>query len=278
MPAESKEFSGKFAAVTGSAREKGFGSAIVIEFAERGAEGVVLMSRGDENKNQAERIMGEVRDRGSRAVWFQGDLTDENTQAQLNKFIKAEFGQLDALVNNAAVLIKKPFNAITRAEWDYSFALNVRTPWELTKTLLRLFPREGGAIVNIGSAVGPNGNRGQLSYVTTKASLPGFSRGLAIELARRNIRINVVNPGFAETDMTEDLDDTSKAIIVEHTPLGRFVTPGEVAFWVVNLCSPHGSSVTGATLDVDGGISFANIGNTTSKSIETARRGNNANS
>ncbi|MBI2597521.1 SDR family oxidoreductase [Candidatus Daviesbacteria bacterium] len=266
------EFSGMFVAVTGSARLKGYGSAIAKEFANRGAAGVVIMSRDAKNADQAERILGELQDRGSKGFWFQGDLTDEVVQGQLYRFIKGECGQLNALVNNAGALVRKPFSAIARAEWNEVMDVNARTAWELTKGLYRLFPREqGGAVVNVGSVVGPYGNRGQIPYVASKAALIGVTRSLALELAGRNIRVNQLNPGYAETDMTEFLDESTKAIIAEHTPLGRIGTTGEVAYYVVNFCSPRGAFATGAILDVDGGIGFANIGIATNRAIEAKR-------
>lgn len=270
MPVEfqSKEFLGMYAAVTGSARLKGYGSAIAREFANRGATGIVIMSRDDSNKDQAERVLGELRDRGSRGIWFQGDLTDEATQAQLQRFIKGEFSQIDAWVNNAGALVRKTFNSMTRGEWDWVMAVNARTAWELSVKAFRLFPREGGSIVNVASVVGPHGNRGHISYAASKAALIGITRSLALELAGKNIRVNQVNPGYAETDMTAFLNERTKAVIAEHTPLGRIGSTEEVAYYVVNFCSPRGAFATGAILDVDGGIGFANIGIATNRALK----------
>lgn len=274
------EFAGRIAAVTGSAREKGYGAAIALEFARRGAAGIVIMSRGDDVKPQAERILDQIREQGSRGIWFQGDLLDKDQQTRLYQVIKGEFGQLNALVNNAGALVPKSFAAMTREEWDMVMNTNVRTPWELSKTLLRLFPRqEGGAIVNVASVIGPYGNRGQISYAASKAALMGFTRALAQELADRNITVNLVNPGYAATDMTAFLDAQTMEIIKEHTPLKRVVKPEEVAFYVVNFCSPRGAFATGAMVDIDGGIGFANIGTATNRGIEAAKatRRNNVN-
>lgn len=273
MPVEfqSKELAGMFAAVTGSARLKGYGSAIAREFANRGTTGIVIMSRDDRNRDQAERILGELQDRGSRVVWFQGDLTDETVQSNLFRFIRAEFDQLDALVNNAGDLVRKPSNSMTRAEWDGIMAVNTRMAWELPMRLFRLFPKEGGAIVNIGSVVGEYGNRGQISYVTSKAALVGITKSLALELASRNIRVNQVNPGYSDTDMTAFMDEVTRTIVAEHTPLGRIGSTDEVAYYVVNFCSPRGKFATGSILDVDGGIGFANIGIATNRALEAVR-------
>lgn len=276
MPVEfrSNEFANMFAAVTGSGRLKGYGSAIAREFANRGAAGIVIMSRDDRNRDQAERILGELQDRGTRGVLFQGDLTDMAIQTNLSRFIRAEFGQLNALVNNAGDLVINPFNAMTREEWDRVMAVNARTAWELSKKLYVLFPRgEGGSIVNVGSVVGEYGNRGQIGYVTSKAALVGITKSLALELASRNIRVNQVNPGYAETDMTAFLadDEVTKIIIAEHTPLGRIGRTDEVAYYVVNFCSPRGKFATGSILDVDGGIGFANIGVATNRALDAVR-------
>jgi 3-oxoacyl-[acyl-carrier protein] reductase len=255
-----KEFTGKIILITGASRQKGIGAETARKFAKEGAEAIVITSRQESAAN-AKKLITELEQLGAKALWIPGDLSDPNTPQKIMQQIKTEFRRIDVIVNNAGIKIDKPINAITAQDWDMVMNINLRSAYLIIRESVLLFPRkEGGAIVNTSSIVGKYGNTGQANYAAAKAGLIGLTNASSIDLGRRNIRVNAVLPGFVETDMTNDLGDNFKQVLMDATPLGRLGTPGDIANAIVFLASSRASFITGQTIAIDGGLDGGIIG------------------
>jgi 3-oxoacyl-[acyl-carrier protein] reductase len=232
---------GKTALVTGASR--GIGRAIALELARAGASVVVSYRTGAEG---AEGLAGEI---GGRAV--QADVSDPESA----KALVEEAGDLDVLVNNAGVtrdgLIVRMSDEDWRTVLDTNLASCFYTCRAVTRGMMR---KRAGAIVNISSIVGLRGNWGQTNYAASKAGIVGFTKSLARELGSRNVRANVVVPGYVTTQLTEVLPEEARGTMLENTPLGRLGDPEDVAGAVRFLCSEDARFITGAVLRVDGGL------------------------
>jgi 3-oxoacyl-[acyl-carrier protein] reductase len=232
---------GKKALVTGASR--GIGRAIAAELGRAGAEVVVSYRSGaDEAKALAEEI-------GGRAV--QADVSDPGSAQALVE----EAGDLDVLVNNAGVTRDGLLVRMSDEDWSTVIDTNLSSVFYTSRAAVRgMMKRRSGAIVNISSIVGLHGNWGQTNYAASKAGIIGFTKALARELGSRNVRANVVVPGYVKTRLTDVLPDEATNAMLENTPLGRLGDPEDVAGAVRFLCSEEASFVTGAVLLVDGGL------------------------
>ena len=232
---------GKKALVTGASR--GIGRAIAAELGRAGAEVVVSYRSGaDEAKALAEEI-------GGRAV--QADVSDPVSAQALVE----EAGDLDVLVNNAGVTRDGLQVRMSDEDWSTVIDTNLGSVFYTCRAAVRgMMKRRSGAIVNISSIVGLHGNWGQTNYAASKAGIIGFTKALARELGSRNVRANVVVPGYVKTRLTDVLPDEATNAMLENTPLGRLGDPEDVAGAVRFLCSEEASFVTGAVVLVDGGL------------------------
>jgi 3-oxoacyl-[acyl-carrier protein] reductase len=232
---------GKTALVTGASR--GIGRAIATELAGAGASVVVSYLSGAE---EAEQLASEV---GGRAV--QADVSDaESAQALI-----AEAGDLDVLVNNAGVTRDGLLVRMSDDDWDTVIDTNLASVFYTCRAAVRgMMKRRGGAIVNVSSIVGLRGNWGQTNYAASKAGVIGFTKSLARELGSRNVRANVVVPGYVKTRLTDVLPEGATDAMLDNTPLGRLGDPEDVAGAVRFLCSEEAAFITGAVLLVDGGL------------------------
>ena len=239
----------KVAVVTGSSR--GIGKQCALAFAEAGAK---LVLNYVSNKQAAEITAEEIVDLGSEAIVVQADVKDfEACQTLGEEAIKA-YGQVDFLVNNAGINRDITFSRMSQEEWKDVIDTNLGALFNMSKAVVPHMRDAGsGVIVSISSIIGETGNIGQSNYAATKSGMYGFTRSLARELAKDNIRVNAVSPGFVETDMLHTVPPDLLAGIKEEIPLGRFGYADEIALAVLYLCSPAASWVTGTNMSINGG-------------------------
>lgn len=240
-PAAFCSLEGKNALVTGASR--GIGRAIAVELAHAGASVVVSYRTG---ADEAQALAAEI---GGRAV--QADVSDPESARALVE----QGGDLDVLVNNAGVTRDGLLVRMSDEDWQTVIDTNLASCFYTCRAAVRgMMKRRAGAIVNISSIVGLHGNSGQTNYAASKAGIIGFTKALARELGSRNVRANVVVPGYVKTQLTDVLPKEATGAMLESTPLGRLGDPQDVAGAVRFLCSEEASFVTGAVLLVDGGL------------------------
>lgn len=245
-----KLLEGKTAIVTGGTR--GIGRGIVRLFAEEGAN-VVFTAR----KPAFEDIEKEAASLGVRAKGFVSDASILSQAEELIANTVKEFGGVDVLVNNAGITQDALLMRMTEEQWDTVLRVNLKSVFNMTQAVQRIMLKQKhGSIVNISSVVGISGNAGQANYAAAKAGMIGFSKSIAKELGARNIRTNVVAPGFIETDMTEQLPEDIRKAWTEQIPLKRAGTPLDVARAVLFLASDLSSYVNGQVLKVCGGMNM----------------------
>lgn len=232
---------GRTALVTGASR--GIGRAIARELARAGASVVVSYRTGEA---EAQALAAEL---GGRAL--QADVSDPASARALVE----EAGELDILVNNAGVTRDGLLVRMSDEDWRTVLDTNLASCFYTCRAAVRgMMKRRSGAIVNISSIVGLHGNWGQTNYAASKAGIIGFTKALARELGSRNIRANVVVPGYVKTQLTDVLPEEATATMLQSTPLGRLGDPEDVAGAVRFLCSDEAAFITGAVLLVDGGL------------------------
>ncbi|XGW00749.1 MAG: 3-oxoacyl-ACP reductase family protein (plasmid) [Leptolyngbya sp. BL-A-14] len=239
----------KRALVTGGSR--GIGAAIVQRLAREGADVAFTYTR---SPDQANKIADEVQSLGGRAIAIQADSTDADAVVAAVERTVAEFGGIDILVNNAGVLAIAPIDDLTLADFDRTFAVNVRAVFVATQAAVKHMG-EGGRIINIGST---NAERmpfaGGSAYAMSKAALQGLVKGLARDLGSRGITINNVQPGPIATDMNPPEGDFAE-MLKKLMALPRYGSVEEIAGMVAYLASPEAGFITGASLMIDGGFS-----------------------
>ena len=238
--------SGKIALVTGASR--GIGRAIAEKLVACGATVIGTAT----TENGAEAISQYL---GQNGKGLALNVTDEASIESVISTVKAEFGDIDILVNNAGITRDNLLMRMKEDEWQDILDTNLTSVFRLSKALMRtMMKKRYGRIITIGSVVGTMGNAGQANYAAAKAGLIGFSKSLAREVASRGITVNVVAPGFIETDMTAALTDEQKALTLAQVPVGRLGQPTEIANAVAFLASDEASYITGETLHVNGGM------------------------
>jgi 3-oxoacyl-[acyl-carrier-protein] reductase (EC 1.1.1.100) len=182
-------------------------------------------------------------------------VTDAASIESVLEKVRAEFGEVDILVNNAGITRDNLLMRMKDDEWADILDTNLTSVFRLSKAVMRaMMKKRVGRIITIGSVVGTMGNAGQTNYAAAKAGLIGFSKSLAREVASRGITVNVVAPGFIETDMTRALNEDQRSGILAEVPAGRLGDPQEIANAVAFLASDEASYITGETLHVNGGM------------------------
>ena len=241
------EFQNRVAIVTGGSR--GIGRAIVQALAREGAKVAFTYAQ---NKAMADEIAN-----GDTVIGFQTDATNFEQAKELVKQVKEKWGTVDILVNNAGITRDKLAAMMSEKDWDDVIDTNLKGVFNVTKPAIGVMIRQRrGAILNITSVSGIIGMAGQLNYSSSKAGVIGFTKALAKELAKAQIRVNALAPGFIETDMVAVLKDEYKAKALEQVPLGRFGKVEDVADVALFLLSDKSSYITGQVLQVDGGLAI----------------------
>ncbi|AFV85329.1 3-oxoacyl-ACP reductase FabG [Alteromonas mediterranea] len=241
------QLDGKIALVTGASR--GIGKAIATQLAQQGA--TVIGTATSENGAQA--ISDYLSEFGGQG--FALNVTDKDSVDATLKAINEAHGGIDILVNNAGITRDNLLMRMKDDEWQDIIDTNLTSIFTLSKAVLRgMMKKRFGRIVNIGSVVGSAGNAGQANYAAAKAGVIGFSKSMAREVASRGITINVVAPGFIDTDMTKALSDDQKEAIFKDIPANRLGEPDEIAATVAFLVSDGAAYITGETIHVNGGM------------------------
>lgn len=241
---------GKVALVTGASR--GIGRAIAITLAKAGAAVVVNYAGNVAAAKEVEQIIVSA---GAKVMLVQADVADSESVDAMIQQTMAEFGRIDILINNAGITRDGLLMRMKESDWNAVIQTNLTGVFYCTKAVSKIMMKQRiGRVINMTSVVGLTGNAGQANYAAAKAGVIGFSKSMAKELASRGITVNLVAPGFIQTDMTAVLSDKIKEDMVENIPLARMGTPEDVAQAVLFLASDNASYITGQTINVDGGM------------------------
>lgn len=241
------ELEGQVALVTGGSR--GIGLAIAQTLAQAGAR-VAVASRGRDGAETAAAGL-----EGTGHTGFALDVADSGSVDSVVKAVEGEMGSLDILVNNAGVTRDNVLMRLKDDDWDAVVDTNLRGAFNTIRAASRgMMKRRAGRIINIGSVVGISGNKGQANYAASKAGLIGLTKSVARELASRGVLVNLVAPGYIDTDMTADLPEAARESLLQQIALGRLGRPDDIAGVVRFLAGPAAAYMTGQVLVVDGGM------------------------
>jgi 3-oxoacyl-[acyl-carrier protein] reductase len=242
------DLTGKVALVTGGSR--GIGWAVAQRLSGAGAAVAIVARDEARAREAAARLPGPAR-----ALAVTADMAESATVERAAATVERELGPVDILVNNAGITRDGLLVRMSDAEWDQVLDTNLKGSFVATRLVARgMMKRRFGRIINISSIVGLTGNRGQANYAASKAGLIGFSKAVAKELASRNVLVNVVAPGFIDTDMTQALPEAARQALLAQIPLGRLGDVADVAAAVLFLASDLAGYITGQVLVVDGGM------------------------
>ena len=241
--------SDKVAIVTGASR--GIGRAIALALAAQGAK-VVASARNAEALTQ---LVEEIKAEGGDALAVVGDVALEDDANNLVKQAVEAYGQVDVFVNNAGIARDGLLLRMKNDDWDAVLDTNLKGAFLCTRAVAKVMSKQrSGRIINISSVVGEMGNAGQANYCASKAGLLGLTKSVARELARRNVTVNAITPGFITTEMTEDMTEKAQEAMTEQIPLGRPGSAEDVANAVIFLASDQSAYITGQVLGVNGGM------------------------
>ena len=245
-----KLLEGKTAIITGASR--GIGRGIARVFAEHGANLAFTFSNSATAAEVLEKELGLL---GTKVKSYQSNAADFEAAQQLVADVLEDFGKIDILVNNAGITKDNLLMRMGEEDFDKVIEVNLKSVFNMTKAVQRtMLKQRKGSIINMSSVVGVKGNAGQTNYAASKAGIIGFSKSVALELGSRNIRSNVIAPGFIETEMTDKLDPEIVAQWRAGIPLKRGGSPEDIANACVFLASELSAYITGQTLHVDGGM------------------------
>tara|TARA_A100001015_G_scaffold315933_1_gene428978 strand:+ start:2403 stop:3149 length:747 start_codon:yes stop_codon:yes gene_type:complete len=240
----------KTAIITGASR--GIGRGIALVFANQGANIAFTYSS---SVDAAKKLETELNSIGIKAKGYQSNAASFTDSQKLSDEVLEEFGSIDILVNNAGITKDNLLMRMGEEDFDNIIEVNLKSVFNMTKAVQRtMLKQRKGSIINMSSVVGIKGNAGQTNYAASKAGIIGFSKSVALELGSRNIRSNVIAPGFIETEMTSKLDEEKVAEWRSGIPLKRGGTPEDIANACVFLASDLSAYITGQTLNVDGGM------------------------
>lgn len=245
-----KLLEGKNAIVTGGSR--GIGKSIVKMFAKHGAN---VAFTYNSSATESEQIVKELEGLGVKVKAYQSNAADYEAAQELVKNVLEDFSSIDILVNNAGITKDNLLMRMSEDDFDKVIQINLKSVFNMTKAVQRtMLKQRKGSIINMASVVGVKGNAGQSNYAASKAGIIGFSKSMALELGSRNIRTNVIAPGFIETEMTGKLNEKTVDGWRQAIPLKRGGQPEDVANTCVFLGSDLSNYITGQVLNVDGGM------------------------
>jgi len=225
----------------------GIGKAIAKKFAAAGAE--VALNDIAPSEEALKSFSQEIG-----AKYFLADVSKLEKVEKMVEEIQKEFGRLDVLVNNAGITQDRTLAKMTKEEWQRVIDINLTGVFNCSKAALPLLIQNQGNIISISSLVGQRGNFGQTNYAAAKAGIIGFTKSLAKEVGRLGVRVNAIAPGFIETRLTENLPPEVTETVKKFTPLGRFGKPEEAANLIFFLASDQANFITGAVVNIDGGL------------------------
>jgi 3-oxoacyl-[acyl-carrier protein] reductase len=241
---------GKVVLITGASR--GIGKSIAEEFAKNGAN-VAFTYLSSIEKGQA--LEKELAAFGTKIKGYRSDASNYQEAEDLITSVLADFGNIDVLINNAGITKDTLLMRMSEEQWDDVLRINLKSVFNLTKACTKpMMKAKAGSIINISSVVGLMGNAGQANYAASKAGMIGFSKSIAKELGSRNIRTNVIAPGFIETEMTEELNEEQLKAWLSNIPLKKAGKGNDIANACMFLASDLSSYITGQVLVVDGGM------------------------
>jgi acetoacetyl-CoA reductase len=243
------QLEGKVAVITGGG--KGIGAAITKELARNGVKVVVNYNK---SREAADQLLAEIKENGGEGIAVQADVS---AQEEANKLIAAaveQYGRLDILVNNAGITRDRTFKKLSSEDWNEVINVNLNSVYYTTAAALPyIVESDAGRIINISSIIGQAGGFGQTNYAAAKAGMIGFTKSLALELAKTGVTVNAICPGFIETDMLAEVPENIREQIKAKIPARRFGHADEIARGVLYLCR-DGEYITGQQLNINGGL------------------------
>ena len=236
--------------ITGGSR--GIGKGIALAFAKKGANIAFTYSSSSSSASNLEKQLNSF---GIKAKSYKSDASSYNESIDLVNKISSDFDSIDVLINNAGITKDNLLMRISEDDFDDVINVNLKSVFNMTKAVQKIMLKQRkGSIINMSSVVGVKGNAGQSNYAASKAGIIGFSKSIALELGSRNIRTNVIAPGFIETEMTEKLTEETIKQWRNGIPLKRGGTVEDVANLCLFLASDSSSYITGQVINVDGGM------------------------
>lgn len=243
------------AVITGASQ--GIGACIAKRLAQDGFDVAINHYPSDGDKEKALAVAEECRAFGVRAECYAADVSKYDQCEEMVKQIKADFGTIDALVNNAGITKDTLLARMTEDAYDAVIAVNQKSVYNMMKLVCNIMGKQkSGKIVNVSSVAGLYGNPGQVNYSASKAAIIGMTKTVAKEYGKRNITCNAVAPGLIRTPMTDVLSDELKAKMLEAVALKRYGEPEEIASVVSFLVSENASYITGQVIEISGGLSM----------------------
>ncbi len=241
---------GKKALVTGGSR--GIGKEIVVSFLNNGASVYFIDLNSSEYMDEYEKLAAKT---GQKVIFKQANVADEEQVSSVVNEILEESGGIDILVNNAGITRDGLFFRMSSKDWNDVLTINLTSAFYISKIVSRAMAKQkSGSIINVASIVGIIGNAGQVNYSASKAGLIGFTKSLSREIAKKNVRVNAIAPGFIRTPMTDKLNEKQTEALAGQIPMGRLGEPEEVAKVTLFLASDLASYVTGQAIHITGGL------------------------
>jgi acetoacetyl-CoA reductase len=230
----------------------GLGESICIKMADAGYAVVTTYSPGN---NKAEQWLAGMKERGYGFHAYQCDVGDFDSCAKAARQIESDIGPIDVLVNNAGITRDMTFKKMTKADWDVVLSTNLDSVFNMTKQVMDgMVDRNWGRIINVSSVNGQKGAFGQTNYSAAKAGMHGFTKALALEVAKKGVTVNTISPGYIGTKMVTAIpENILSEKIIPQIPLGRLGKPEEVAGLIIYLASEEAAFVTGANISINGG-------------------------